>query len=239
MLRMSVGALVLLIVLILGSGLGAAASPDQALANPVYLGEWPETRMVFGSFALETSELLIAYVEYDDVVDGHGAFVFRTGGREGDSRFSFLASKEMSNARLGMGVHRVSGEDTAWLIDAAVAYTIEQVMLWAGIYDLPLTKWDELKEFRGAAAGVSVNITPMINAGVEARMGSSVSLTGSVTINIQQDLKARVYAVVSESALSSGGLEGWYTRDSMLLYVGYARDVEGSGHLRVGVGFQF
>ena len=242
MLRKWIVAVTVVVVLLSLSNAASAASavsPDQTLKNAVFLGDMSETRMVFGSFAVESSELLIAYLEYDDVVDGHGAFVLRTGGAGESTRLSFIASKDLADARLGFGVHRVTGEDTIWLLDAAAAYMINEVMVWAGVYDVPVTQWGQLGELSRFAAGASMDITSMINAGLEARLGGEISLTGSVTISVNPDLKARVYAVLQESALFEGGLEGWYTRDNMLLYVGYAMDNEGGNNLRVGVGFRF
>jgi len=215
-----------------------AITPERGLENPVFLAEMDQERLLYGSYALDLGEFLVSYAEYDVYARGHGAFLLRGGG-DADTTVSFIGTREMEGVNLGLGLHRVSGTETQWLLDLGASYQKGSVAGRAGVHNLPFTQWKELPDHRDVSVGASVYLSEAVILGMDVKPFDGFTAQGHLMIVVSPDLRARVYVVHQDAQWESAGADGWYRRGDLLFHLGYRMRHDRSGYFRFGIGFSF
>lgn len=234
--------LTVLVIFIMALGQGYARTPDQALEHPIFLTEIDDARMIFATYALKTGDLFLSYSEYDTFAQGYGALAFRTNLEGGGSTLSFIASKELGGVDVAFGIHRVTGEEGGWLLDLGLGGRVDMAGLRLGLHRLPLDSWEAMQENINISVGGSVYVTDYLVLGADVYPGEEWTYAVGADFLVRPDIGGSVKAEFQSTGFESGEAALWFTRDQLLLRLGYGlykEEEELAGGLTLGAGFKF
>jgi hypothetical protein len=216
----------------------AALTIGRALENPVHLADVGDAPLVYLSYSSDLEEVMAAYTEYDAYAKGYGGFVVRYGGEKDETILSAVVVKEIDDLDLGIGIHWITGSESAWLMDLGGAYSIGPVGVHLGIHDVPFTRWKDITEESYFSAGASFDLSEAITVGIDTRFLEEPLYKGYALFSLRPDLKAQVYVLYQDSDWDAVGVDAWMSRGAFLLHAGYKMNWDKESLFCVGIGYR-